>query len=394
MKMNYFTLVTMASLATGVWAEDWATWRGPNANGITSENVKASGDIAWETQLGTGYSGVTVKDGKLLASGNKENVDYVYCLDATTGKQIWAFSQASDEGHPYKGTLASPVTDGKSVWFISRRGDIVCLDFATGKKIWGKALCDDSTPVPRWNVSTSTLLYKDLAVVGVGKSGIALNKNTGDIVWSSEGVSTHATPTLMTYKGKDYLLILGADGISVVEPLTGKVVAYAEVVTQNGIIGASPLIVDADKGMFMITSAYRTGHAVMFAFDGAKLSEVWNVKHLNSQFSTPVLHEGTIYGSHGNTNARKSLRAVDAKTGELLWTGSQLFGSPVIAGDKLVYLDERGTLSYLKLDKTKEDVISTHDIISGGKCWQMPVVANGYLYCRNSLGTLVCVKVK
>ncbi len=392
--MKSFTLLSLASMATSVLAADWATWRGPTADGISTETIKASGDVAWKAEVGSGYSGVTVMDGKLLASGNKENVDSIYCLDATTGKQIWVYSQPSDEGKPYKGTLASPVTDGKHVWFTSRIGEMTCVDFATGKKVWGKMLCNDKSPVPRWNVSTSALLYKDLVVVGIGSSGIALNKNTGDIVWSSEGVSTHGTPTLMTYKGKDYLLILSAKNINVVEPLTGKVVAATDIVTQSGIIGASPLIVDADKGMFMITSAYKTGHAVMLAFDGKSLNEVWTVKHLNSQFSTPVLHEGTIYGSHGNTNARKSLRAIDAQTGELLWTGSQRFGSPMIAGDKLVYLDERGTLTYLKLDKTKEDVISSHDVISGGKCWQMPVVANGYLYCRNSLGTLVCVKVQ
>ncbi len=392
--MKYFTLVTMASLATSVWAEDWATWRGPLANGTTPENVEPLGDIAWEAQLGNGYSGVTVKDGKLLAAGNKEDVDYIYCLDAVTGKQIWVYSQPSSEGRSYPGTLSSPVTDGKSVWFTSRHGELICVDFATGKKLWAKMLCDANAPVPRWAVSTSALIYKDLVVVGIGKSGVALNKNTGDVVWSSAGVSTHATPTLINCYGKDYFLILSADYASFVEPLTGEVVAQTGVVSHNDIIGASPLIVDAEKGLFMVTSGYRSGHATLYAFDGKAIKQVWNVKHLNSQFSTPVLHDGTIYGSHGNNNARNALRAIDAKTGALLWEGTLRFGSPVIAGDKLVYLDERGALTYLKLDKTKENIISSHDVVSGGKCWQMPVVANGYIYCRNSLGSLVCVKVK
>ncbi len=81
------------------------------------------------------------------------------------------------------------------------------------------------------------------------------------------------------------------------------------------------------------------------------------------------------------------------RAGALLWQGSLRFGSPMIAGDKLVYLDERGELFYLELDKTEEKIISSHELVPDGKSWQMPVIANGYVYCRNSMGKLVCAKV-
>ena len=38
----------------------------------------------------------------------------------------------------YPGPRATPVTDGKKVWMLSRNGDLVCIDFANGKQLWHK----------------------------------------------------------------------------------------------------------------------------------------------------------------------------------------------------------------------------------------------------------------
>ncbi len=381
------------SLAVGVQAADWPSWRGPQADGISQETIKPSGDVAWTKELGLGYSAVTVKDGKLLTAGNIDNVDYIYCLDPVTGKEIWKYSQAADKGKAYAGPLSTPVTDGELVWFCNRFGEVICLDFATGKKLWSKDMTADTGDIPEWHVSSSVVIYQDLALIGLGEAGAALNKKTGDLVWHSKGIATHSSPTLMKYKGTDYALIMSGKFINVVNPKDGTLITRADYPQMYDITGASPVVVDADRGEFLVCSGYKTGRAILFAFDGKQLTKVWEVKHLNSQFSTPVLHDGVLYGSDGNTNARKALRAVDAKTGALLWKGSLRFGSPMIAGDKLVYLDERGGLHYLNFDKSKEDIISSHDVKGKGKYWQMPVLANGYLYCRSDKGSLVAIKV-
>ena len=82
------------------------------------------------------------------------------------------------------------------------------------------------------------------------------------------------------------------------------------------------------------------------------------------------------------------------RPGRVLWKGSERFGSPLIAGDTLVYLDEKGKLFYLKTQTSKQQVLKSVQVLRGGKSWTMPVVANGMLYCRNSKGDLVCLKVK
>lgn len=386
--------VLSTCMATSALADDWATWRGSNADSVSSETITPSGTITWTKELGAGYSAVAVKDGKLLAIGNVNDKDVLYCLNPETGEEIWTYSHSSEAGRPYAGPLGTPVTDGEKVWFFNRWGEIVCVDFATGKLLWTVYLVDGSTYVPRWQCSSSVVIYKDLAIVNFGRHGAAVKKDTGYIEWSSSGESTHSTPTIMNYKGKDYLITISGKYVSVADPSDGTLLDQHSFPQEYDIVGASPIVIDADKGLFLISAGYTTGRAILFSFDGQKMTEVYTVKHMNSQFSTPVYKDGVVYGCNANTNGRNALTAMDALTGEKLWTGTQRFGSPLIAGDKLIYLDERGTLAYLALDKTKETVLESHSVLKGGKCWQMPVVANGYLYCRNSLGTLVCIKVK
>ncbi len=378
-------------------AADWAEWRGPNADGISAETVKPSGDIAWTAQLGLGYGAVAVKDGKLYAAGNVDDEDVIYCLDPETGKEIWTYKNSSEKGGSYYGPLATPVTDGKTVWMFDRHGELLALDALTGKKLWLTSLMAESIKMPNWKTASSVLIYHDLAIVAMGDYGAAVNKNTGKIVWASDGEASYSTPSILTYKGTDYMLIMGAATVSVVNPTDGTLLAQAPYPQDCNCTGSSPIIIDAEKGQFLITSGYKSGRCILFTFDGKDLTEVWNVKHLNSHFASPVYKDGVVYGSHGNTNSRKALCALDVKTGELLWKGTLRFGAPIIAGDTLVYLDERGGLSFLKVDKTQESIIETYELTDGkgkGRFWQMPVLANGYIYSRDSLGLLIAVKVK
>ncbi len=394
MKQFLLSGVMASCLTMTGFSADWATWLGPNADGISAEEVKPSGTVTWTKELGAGYSAVSVKDGKVLAIGNVNDKDVLYCLNEDTGEEIWTYTHNSEAGRPYAGPLGTPVTDGEKVWYLNRWGEIVCVDFASGKLLWTVYLVSNSAYLPRWMCSSSVVLYKDLAIVNFGRHGAAVKKDTGYIEWVSDGESTHSTPTLMSTQGKDYLINISGRYISVADPVDGALIDQVAFPQEYDIVGASPIVIDAEKGLFLISAGYTTGRCILFSFDGKKMTEVWTVKHMNSQFSTPIYHDGVVYGCNANTNGRNALSAIDVKTGELLWKGTLRFGSPLIAGDKLIYLDERGELTFLNIDKTKESIIESHQVLKGGKCWQMPVLANGYIYCRNSLGSLVCIKVK
>jgi len=89
--------------------------------------------------------------------------DTVYCLDANTGEQRWAFSAEA----PVR--LAPTLTDGK-VLFGSDDGYAYCLDAATGKQRWRVHLAPRHWRIPgngrvisTWPVRTGVLVDRGIA---------------------------------------------------------------------------------------------------------------------------------------------------------------------------------------------------------------------------------------
>ena len=89
-------LATWVSLAS---AADWPQYRGPNANGVTSEKIQKTwpGDgprQLWKTPLNTGFSTFAVAGGKTftLVSRDIDGVKNEVCLalNADSGKELWA----------------------------------------------------------------------------------------------------------------------------------------------------------------------------------------------------------------------------------------------------------------------------------------------------------------
>jgi outer membrane protein assembly factor BamB len=376
-------------------AGDWPVWRGPDHNSISTENIKPSSVIAWKQNVGNGYSAVTVCNGKVLTAGNSGGDDVVYCFAADTGKKIWTSTYRSAKGGRYPGPRATPVTDGKKVWMLSRNGDLVCIDFANGKQLWHKKVLTGGASQLKWGLAGSVLIDDDMAVINVGDGGAAYNKNTGAPIWSnaSSGVGGYATPVPFKYQGQKYFVLFTGKSLAVVKAASGQKVATIAWPNKYDVNAADPIVADDGRHIF-ITNGYETGRGALLEFNGHSLKQIWNKSTLNSHFPTPVLYKGVLYGSFGKVGERNTLRAVDFKTGRVIWQGNLRFGSSLIAGDTLVYLDEKGKLFYLKTQTSKQQVLKSVQVLRGGKSWTMPLVANGMMYCRNSNGDLVCLKVK
>ncbi len=110
---------------------------------------------------------------------------------------------------------------------------------------------------------------------------------------------------------------------------------------------------------------------------------------MRSQLSGPVLIDGFLYGVDDN-----KLACLDWTTGQSRWAeGSVGKGSLMAADGKLIVLSEKGKLiiSQASPDGFKE--LSSAQILSG-RCWTMPILANGFIYARSAKGHLVCVDVR
>ena len=62
------------------------------------------------------------------------------------------------------------------------------------------------------------------------------------------------------------------------------------------------------------------------------------------------------------------------------------------ADGKLIVMGETGELVVAEASSVAFKPLARAQVL-GGKCWTVPTLSNGRIYCRNSRGDLVCVDV-
>ena len=373
---------------------DWPRWRGPELNGISPEKGwqaqwPAEGPKQlWKASVGTGFSSFSVSEGRVYTMGNATNTDSTFCLDARTGKVIWRHSYpcALDAKNFEGGPCATPtVADGR-VYTHSRKGDTFCLDAAKGTVIWSKNLNKEAgLEIPAWGSAGSVLIEGKLAVLNMGSAGVALDKESGKVVWVSDKTAgAYATPVPVAIGGERFVAIATRQSLALVKLADGKEAWSYPWKTSYDVNAADP-IVAGDK--IFISSGYNHGGALLkVTAQGAE--KVWENKNMRNHFNSCVLWEGHLYGPDDG-----GLRCLAFDTGELKWTYREFGkGSLMVADGKLVGLSEKGELIIAQAAPAAFEPIARAKVLTG-KCWTTPVLANGRIYCRNAVGDVVCLDV-
>ena len=389
-------VVALLVFSAGSYGADWPNWRGPNYNGISAEKdwdplkVKDGIKPLWQSSVGIGFSTLAVSDGKLFAMGNVDDKDIVYCFDAETGKEIWTYSypQELDPKYYEGGSLASPVVDGNKVYTVSKDGKAFCFEVQTGKVVWNKdVLKDFGITRTTWGTSGSPLVVDDLVIYNVGSKGAALNKNDGSVVWKSgTGPGGYATAVPFTSGNKKCVAIFSEQDLYGLVAATGDQIWRHPWKTKHNVNAADPIFVD-DNTVF-VASGYGNGCGLL-KISAGQVTEVWRNKNICNKMNGSVLWKGHIYG----VDEKGELKCLNYKTGGILWS-QQGFGqgSLMLADGKLIVLGETGNLVIAQAVPEGYKVLSEAKILSG-RCWSVPVLANGRIYARNAAGTLVCLDV-
>ena len=383
----------IAALATlsAAAAADWPQWRGPNHDGISKETTwdpaaVSARKIAWEAQVGAGYSTVAVANGKVYTAGNfNKNTDGVSCLDEATGKQVWRheFPELLAPKFYSGGCSATPTVHDGKVYFASKSGKVFCLDALTGKVVWKKEF---GTKVPTWGFSSSALVHGKAVIFNTGSAGLAFDKDSGDILWTSpDDTCGYATPVPFANDGKTAIALFAKDSVKAVTPEDGKLLWSSPWQTEHDVNAADPVI---SGSQVFVTSGYGRGCSLT-DFSGTETKRVWENKNMRSHMSGPVLIDGHLYGFDD-----MRLVCLDWKTGEKKWEEkSPKKGALMAAGDKLIVLGETGRLAIAEATPKGYQEISAAKVVDG-RCWTMPILANGRIYSRNSEGHLVCLDVR
>jgi outer membrane protein assembly factor BamB len=403
-------LATQSCASENASSADWPQWRGAHRNGVADEKnwssawPKEGPPQLWKAEVGTGFASVAVSHGRAYTLGNSQNRDTVFCLDANSGAPVWKHTYACElEPNSHAGGPGStPAVDGDWVYTFSKKGHIFCLDAATGKVRWQKnVVADFGAKSPTWAFSSSPLIDGDRVLLNVFASGLALNKNTGALIWKGTGVSGYASPVLFNRAEGTGVVFFGTDALFGVNAEDGKTLWTYPWPTKWGENTPDPICV---HDHLYVSTGHGLGAALLKLSDQAAPQKVWENKAIGNHISTPVLYNEFLYGFTGLVHRKgaTNLSCVDFKTGEIKWTQPGLLGQLILSNGKLLMLTVDGVLiaaeatpeKYIELARAK--VLESKEGEGKSppkKCWTPPVLSAGRIYCRNASGELVCLDV-
>ena len=388
--------VLSAAMGTPVEAQvaDWAQWRGSARDGIAPCTTWASTGAAeplWRRNVGRGYSSVCLRAGNLITHGYDATAeqDVVVCLDPLTGEERWRHAYPAkvlDNMHG-GGTLTTPVASGDNVFVLSRMGTLWCLALDDGAVKWKRVLTEaDGIEIGAFGLPSTPLLRDDgTMVINVGKT-MLLEQATGKQRWATKDYGySYSVPVEATLNDRPTLVVFNAAGLVTLNPSTGDELSQFEWTSQYNVNCATPIVVD-DK--VFISTGYNDKGCAMLDFSGGAPAVEWKSMVMSSKMTGCVLFEDHLYGFDDSI-----LRCIDL-SGKRKWQqrGFGVGALLVSADGRLIIMSEDGELVTARATPDEFVELSRRRVFEeGGKCWTTPVLSDGLIYCRNSLGELVCL---
>jgi len=403
-----------AELADAVFLDDeaapesagWPQWRGPHRDGIvhmadfSTDWPKDGPPLLWSKSIGRGYSSFAVKDGRFYSLFQEGNKEVVACWRIEDGTEVWRCPYECHADVDYPGPRSTPTLDGDRLYSVGSDGTLLCLDAATGLPHWKKDLLHEfAAAAPKWGVAFSPLIDGDLLFTSPGgrngNSLAAFNKITGALVWKSlDEPAGYSSPVAVTIAGTRQILFFMGRALVAVRADDGKLCWRYPWETSFDVNAATPLTFAArprtsshtsheNKIHYVfISSGYGRGSALLKIVATAngrfEAKTVYTSKQMCCHFSSPVRRGEYLYGIDDTR-----LTCLNLRNGKVMWKHSGIQkGSLLRVNDSLLVLGEEGQL--FLFDAVPEDRPPKAQArpFHGGRCWTMPVLAEGRLLLR------------
>ena len=413
----------ISGISNSLFAADWPCYRGPNKDGSTTETIESwPPREVWTASIGQGFSQVVVFQGQVYTMGWSNGQDRVYCFSASsTGVNpvvLWQASYpAGVEIGPSSdyGTCATPTVDGNNVYTFSTAGLLNCFDAATGHTNWSVNVGTASEP--GYGFCGSPLVEGSNVIVDAGGNGMAFNKYSGVLQWTSFGGAGYGSPYTITVGTQRTVVVNSYSECVGVDPVSGTVLwNYPKqyIVDDSGSI--DPIIY---SNQLWIAQSW--GPALLVNLGSGTLTNVvWQMNSMCGD-NCSVFYNGYIYGSSYQSydpityqyDLGGGIQCVDFATGVAQWNANVTefgsFSSVIRAGNQLVMM--AGTQAGDPVGCTNGDLVVANATPTGyqevyrtngilpGYTWTCPTLSDGRLYVRNNTtvfntpATLICYDV-
>jgi len=408
-------------------ASDWPQWRGPTGDGMWVGAPKISADwpedglpVVWRVEVGGGYAGVTVADGRVFlfdrhverGPGDPKNGrpqgpilserERLLCLDAETGRELWEFAYPETYGDlDYgNGPRAAPTVAGDLILTLGAFGKLHCLRVADGSTVWSKDLVKDfGGRPPTWGYSASPLVRDDGVVVVSGgdndRSVLSLERSSGKLQWGS--LSDKAGYTLPVAVQRDrhtQLVCWTPSHVRGIDARDGRALWEYPYEITYGVSIATPIIHD---GIVLVCGYWHGSRAIQLGERSTDATLKWEEdRYLRGLMSQPLYRDGHVY----LLDKQYGLTCFELATGTKLWDDGNTLtprGRNPQASfvwlndeDRILALNAEGELVLARINPQGYSEEARAKII--GPTWAHPGFSGRYVFARSDT-ELVCIEL-
>jgi outer membrane protein assembly factor BamB len=406
MRTSLFTAGLLLTVTTLHADGDWTQWGGPQRNFMsTSRGLAASWPAdgpkrIWTRSLGEGHSSILVEANRLytmyrplgvMSMVRRSQEEVIICADASSGKTIWEHRYpAATAGLDLEygaGPHSTPLIVGNRLFAAGSRKELFALDKQSGKVLWSHDLMKEfGAPMPGRGFSASPIAYRETVIIpSGGPSGVmAFDQATGKVAWKSPALEeSPASPILINLEGEDQLVIFGGAEIVGMNPASGAILWRHPHKTDWGLNISTP--VWGKDNVLFLSSAYSAGtRSLQLSKTGPKtnVKELFFTNRMRVHIGTVIRIGDYAYGASGDFGPA-FITAINVKNGQEAWRDRSFARSTfVYADEKLIILDEDGTLGLATISPQGIKVLTRADVLTKTS-WTVPTLVGTRLYVRD-----------
>ncbi len=296
----------------------------------------------------------------------------VMCIDREDGKILWqdvANEKKPGESHhrDHGFATASPLTDGKHVYFHFGPNGMFCYDL-DGKQVWKRTDLGEMETRGNFGAGSSLALDGDVLVMPwdhEGQSRIeAFNAKTGETIWKTERdePSNWATPRIVEVNGKKQVVHAG-DLYS-----RGYDLADGKELWRSSGLSSRPVATPIVKGNIGFFASSRQG-SVLDAYYLDREGDIsgesaWSINDKTPDCPSMLLSDNRLFFIAAN---RGIVSCANADDGSLFFGAQRLptiesvYSSPVAANGKVFITGRQGNTVVIK-DGNDYEIVAENNV--------------------------------
>lgn len=420
------TTLTFLIFTTVAFSNEWPGFRGPDLTGKIEGRGTFHGkgnvtlDAAWNIEIGSGYSGISIADGRAITAYAEGEHNVLAAFDSKTGKKLWQVQLGPIyKGHDgsHDGPIATPYIHDGIVYMYNTDGLLLAVNAADGKDVWRKMLPEQYTmPQLFYGYGSSPIMYDNKLILTVGgenQAVMAFNPKNGELIWQqgSERIG-YQSVLPWTYQNQKVLLVTQGKYLFALNPDDGKPQWTWFHDGTGAALSTMPIPVDKDR----IFLASKTNTSSLVKLGAVKAAEtpkatgeeapaegaeaepkpsyptvettlMWEDKAIRKSYNIPVYHDGYIYAY-----STRFLTCVDPNTGEPMWRSRPPGdGFLTMVDGHMVILTKRGAVHVAKA--SPKDYMPVAELpLFDETSWNLPSFAEGSIFVR-SMGRMARVNI-